>query len=171
MNRPFLLSVILTLGLLFPSYARETQETITVDRTIPLNCISLTNEFGVRVILPKEIVSRLARKEPQVLDMSEVEIGIYGDRAIELLKSLHSAKDEFGCQKGTLTRGETLYLVARSIKSGMATILSPKSTKPEPKVIYSQTHCGRRHPVGFININTPAGQPVVLMLLACMSRG
>jgi hypothetical protein len=166
---PFLLSLILTLSLASLTYARETEETIALDTKVPLQCISLTNDFGVRVILPKETISKLAQKEPKVLDMSEVEIRVYGDRAIELLKSLDGTRDEFGCQKGVSSGQETLYLVARFIKSGKATIFSPKSTKPEPKVIYRQTHCGRRHPAGFININTTAGKPVILMLLACIT--
>lgn len=169
MKRSFLPSLILALGLTAPAYARETEETIAIDTKIPLKCIFLTNDFGVRVILPKQEIYRLARKEPQVLDMSEVEIKVYGDRAIELLKFWGSVRDEFGCQKGMLIGSETKYLVARFIKSGNVTILSPKSTKPEPKVIYSQTHCGRRYPAGFININTTAGKPVILMLLACIT--
>jgi hypothetical protein len=85
------------------------------------------------------------------------------------LKSLGDTKDEFGCQTGVLTYGEPLYLVARLIKSGNATILSPKSNKPETEVIYRQSYCGRSNPAGFINITTNSGKPVVLMLLSCIT--
>jgi hypothetical protein len=71
MARPFLLSLILTLGLALPSYSRETQETIALNKTIPLQCISLTNQFGVKVILSKKNIADLARQEPKVLDLSE----------------------------------------------------------------------------------------------------
>jgi hypothetical protein len=168
-KHPFLLSLILSLGLASSAYSRESEEAIAIDPKVPLQCISLTNNFGVKVILPKETVSKLARREPKVLDMSEQEIRVYGDRAIELLKSLNSARDEFGCQKGVSNGQETLYLVARFIKSGKATIFSSKSTKPESKVIYRESYCGRRDPAGFININTIAGKPVILMLLSCIT--